>query len=46
MEVYLDNRIDGKPITSEQVALRRECLEDYINAPCWTASLDPDDEDE
>jgi hypothetical protein len=32
---YLDNRIDGTTITDAQIALLREFLIHYINAPCW-----------
>ena len=35
---YLNNRIDGKPITDGQVALVCEYMVHHINAPCWLAN--------
>jgi hypothetical protein len=32
---YLDNRIDGSPLTYAQIVLLREYLVHYIDAPCW-----------
>lgn len=35
VNAYLDNRIEGKPITDEQVSLVRTYIVHYIGAPCW-----------
>lgn len=32
---YLDNRIDGTPLSDEHLAMVREYIEHHINAPCW-----------
>ncbi len=32
---YLNNRIEGTPISPAQVDLMREYLRHWINAPCW-----------
>ena len=35
INAYLDNRIDGKPITDRQIALVRSYMVHYVHAPCW-----------
>ena len=37
VRAYLQNRINGRPITDAQIALVRDYMVYYINAPCWTA---------
>jgi hypothetical protein len=35
VKAYLDHRIEGAPITDDQMRLVREFFVHYINAPCW-----------
>ncbi len=35
---YLNNRIEGTTVTDAQIALLRDYLSHWINAPCWMAS--------
>lgn len=35
VNAYLDNRIDGTPITDEQISFVRTYIVHYIGAPCW-----------
>jgi hypothetical protein len=35
VEAYHDNRIENKTVTDAQIALLRDYLSHYINAPCW-----------
>jgi hypothetical protein len=40
VNAYLDNRIEHKPITAGHIALVRDFLAHYINAPCWDSCAD------
>lgn len=41
VEAYLDNRVDGKPITEAEIVLLRDYFAHWINAPCWSPADSP-----
>ncbi len=43
VNAYLDNRIDGTPLTKEELELVRVYMEHYINAPCWNHMNEDED---
>lgn len=40
VKAYLDNRVEGRPITNGQIALLRDYLAYWVNAPCWDHQAD------